>query len=64
MTSQELPNPADIAAVRRWLAEHTPDVGAVRAWAARVLARVESVSPCPSWARPSGPRSPTPTRGS
>src|SRR4051812_24023856 len=52
MTSQHLPNPTDIAAVRRWLAEHTPDVDAVRAWAARVRARVESVSPVPELGSP------------
>src|SRR3954462_3969360 len=52
MTNQALPNPTDVAAVRRWLAEHTPDVAAVRAWAARVLTRVESVSPVPDLGSP------------
>ncbi|MFL6127232.1 hypothetical protein [Actinophytocola sp.] len=41
-----------MAAVRRWLAEHTPDVDEVRAWTARVLARVESVSVVPALGSP------------
>lgn len=52
MPTRELPNPADVAAVRRWLAAHTPDVDAVRAWTVRVLTGVESVPELgsPSWA--------------
>lgn len=52
MPTRELPNPADVAAVRRWLAEHTPDVDAVRTWATRVLARVESLSAVPELGSP------------
>lgn len=47
MPTPELPNPTDLAAIRRWLAEHMPDVTTVRTWAVRVLARVETVSPVP-----------------
>ena len=52
MSTRELPNPADVAAVRRWLAERTPDLDMVRTWAARVLARVESVSVVPDLGSP------------
>ncbi len=52
MPTPELPNPTDLAAIRRWLAEHTPDVTAVRTWAMRVLARVETVSPVPDLGSP------------
>src|SRR4051794_37785362 len=51
-TTIDLPDPTDIAAIRRWLAEHAPDVDAVRSWAARVLTRVESVSAVPELGSP------------
>lgn len=52
MPTPDLPNPIDLAAVRRWLAAHTLDVDAVRTWAVRVLARAESVSPVPDLGSP------------
>lgn len=52
MSTRELPNPTDAAAVRRWLTEHTPDVDAVQAWATRVLGRVEAVAAVPELGSP------------
>lgn len=43
MHTRELPNPTDLTAVRRWLAEHTPDVREVGAWTARVLHRMGAI---------------------
>ena len=48
----ERPQPTDLAAIRRWLAEHAPDVDAVRAWTVRVLARIESVNTVPELGSP------------
>jgi hypothetical protein len=44
--------PTDLAAIRRWLAEHTPDVDAVRTWAGRVLERLESANTVPELGSP------------
>jgi hypothetical protein len=46
------PNPTDVAAIRRWLAEHAPDIDAVRTWTGRVLDRLGTVPDLgsPTWA--------------
>jgi hypothetical protein len=46
------PHPTDLAAIRRWLAEHAPDMDAVRTWTRRVLTGLEAAGAVPELGSP------------
>jgi hypothetical protein len=52
LQTPSITHPPDLPAIRRWLAEHAPDVDEVRSWTGRVLTRLEAIGTVPALGSP------------